>query len=363
MFYRIGDVTLVSPIELPSYTAFRCEPSEADVTLETACGILLPGGEDIIRDPVAVRKTEKGWFYHLPTADQSGLLVSGDYKKLRLLRNREGSVSGSEEWFIRLALECLLAHRGFVSLHAACIELDGQAIAFTGPSGTGKSTRAAAWMEAFGAKLLSGDRPLIRADGKEAFGVPWDGKEGCYRNARLPLLAIFDIRRSPSAYIRAMSLQQKRRLLMKQCFLPMWDSDTAALQMLNIARLASKARIVRIFSGPETKDALALKSALEAGLEYKEAAELKAKKELILRELADEYVVFPIGKSVDSFSKTFLLNETAAFIWQKLQTPLSFDDLLKAIVDTYDVEEAKARADLDDILNQFRAMNMITEDD
>ena len=362
MFYRIAEVTLDSQIELPSYDAFRCEPSEADVTLEITHDALPAGGKDIIQIPIAVRKTDNGWLYHWPAADQSGLLVSADYTKLRLRRQEEGALTVIEEWYIRIALECLLIHRGFVSLHAACIELDGQAIAFTGSSGIGKSTRANAWINAFGSKLLSGDRPLIRADGQEAFGVPWDGNESCYRNAHFPLLAIFDVRRSSSAYIRAMSLRQKQRVLMQQCFLPMWDSDTAALQMINIMRLASNARIARIFCGSETVDALALKRALDAQQELKDAAEMKAESGFVLREIADKYMIIPAGGKTNSFIKALLLNEVAAFVWEKLQMPISFDDLLMGILDEYDVEEAKARADLDEILKLFRTFNLIAKE-
>ena len=110
MFYRIAAVTLESQIELPSYAAFRCEPAKADVTLEAAREALPEGGEDIIREPIAVQKIGSGWLYHGPT--QSGLTVSEDYTKLRLLRQREGKLNFIEEWYIRIALECLLIHRG-----------------------------------------------------------------------------------------------------------------------------------------------------------------------------------------------------------------------------------------------------------
>ena len=78
--------------------------------------------------------------------------------------------------------------------HAAVVELDGRAYAFTARSGTGKSTHAALWREHFGgrARIINGDKPFFRRiDGVwYACGTPWGGKEGWYENAMVPLGAI-----------------------------------------------------------------------------------------------------------------------------------------------------------------------------
>ena len=161
MYYRIAEVTLHSQISLPSFKAFICEKAEPDVTLEITEEAPPAGGEEIICGRVAVRKEAGGWFFHARENDRSGMLVSDDYRRLRLLREKTRTVTFNEALYIRIALECLLIHRGYVSLHAACVDLDGEAYAFSGPSGMGKPTRADVWMKIFGAERISGDRPLI----------------------------------------------------------------------------------------------------------------------------------------------------------------------------------------------------------
>lgn len=362
MFYRIAEVTLNSQIILPSFAAFSCEAAEADVSLEITCKAPPEGGDEISCAGLAVRRIGGGWFFHAEGHDESGMVASGDYTRLQLINCGDRAVSGQDEWYIRVALECLLIHRGYVSLHAACVELDGEAIAFSGPSGMGKSTRAGRWVDTFGARLVSGDRPLLRADGSEVFGVPWDGKESCFRNLRLPLKAICEVRRSASVYVRKMTFEQRRRLLLRQCFLPMWDTDTAAVQLFNIVRLASRARIVRIFCGPGKDDAKALKQALYSQQECKEASDVKAKAGFILRHIMDEYMLMPTGENISKFNGTVLLNGVSAFLWEKLQSPVSREDLLTALLDEYEVDEATAVRDLDTLLEKLRDYGVIEDD-
>ena len=263
MFYRIASLIFFSQIALPSFAPFECEETTADVRLERT-DEKPPEGEDITSGNITHRKIPGGWFFHFPTESNTGLIVSDDYTSLRLIGHDQGFVSMGEEWLTRVALECRLILMGYVSVHAAAVSLDGGAYAFSGPSGMGKSTRAHAWCDALGAELISGDRPLLHVESLELYGVPWDGKEQCHKNVHFPLRAFLEIRRSPLNYLRKMNFEQCREFLMRQCFLPMWDTDTAAVQMQNILYLAKKAPVVRAFCGPAGEDAKEILHLLDA---------------------------------------------------------------------------------------------------
>ena len=252
-YYQIAAVTLKSVSRLPSFEAFACECCETDMSL-IRTSELPPPGKDIASGILVHRRLRDGWFFYNRAADGTGLYISEDYSHLMLLGEGNKTACRMEEWYIRIAVECLLAHRGYVSLHAAAVELDGEALAFTGPSGIGKSTRARAWVEELGAKLISGDRPLINAWELELYGAPWDGKEHCFCNVHYPVRVICEIRRSESVCIQNMNFNERRELLMNQCFLPMWDTETAAVQIVNITRLAAEAEIVRAFGGQRKQD-------------------------------------------------------------------------------------------------------------
>ena len=299
---------------------------------------------------------------HHKGTERTGLIVNKGYSHLRVLGEHDPVIEGAAEWLVRVAVECFLIMKGYVSLHSAAIEVQNEAFAFTGPSGIGKSTRAVAWQKTFDAKLINGDRPLIRVSDLELFGVPWDGKEQCFRNVHYPLKANCDIRRSDSVYIREMSIEQKRKLLMRQCFIPMWDTETAAVQMINIVRMASKAEIVRAFSGPNEEDVRALRSALQEHHYLKEESDMKAKPGFVLRNVVDEFILMPTGDNIGKFNGTVLLNEVSAFVWEKLQNPMSKDDLLKAVLDEFEVDKATASADLEALIGTLRGYGVIEDD-
>lgn len=360
-YYQIADIKIKSCFKLDSFDSFVCDACEPDVTIARTTEHP-PEGADCKSGTIVHRKVPGGWFFHRSNADRTGLYASDDYKELKLLGNQGSTIQGMQEWYVRIALECMLARRGYVSLHAAAVEVQDKAYAFTGPSGMGKSTRANAWIEVLDAALINGDRPLIDTRNPKLYGVPWDGKECCFRNVHYPLRAICEIRRSGSVYVRKMSYAQRRKLLTRQCFIPMWDTETAMIQMANISRLAKNTEIIRIFCGPTTEDARALFSALQQHRYLKEESDMKAKSGFVLRNVVDEFILMPTGDNIGKFSGTVLLNEVSAFVWEKLQNPMSKEDLLKAILDEFEIDKATASADLDALLETLRRFNVIEDD-
>ena len=360
-YYQVADVVLKSECKLLSFDAFACGKTEADMELVKTDELPAPEA-DCVSGSIVHRRQPDGWFFHSSSTDQAGVYVNEDYSKLKLLGELGDTIRGMNEWYVRIAVECMLAHRGYLSLHAAAVEVNEEAFAFSGPSGMGKSTRANAWIEKLGAKLINGDRPLIDVRKMELYGVPWDGKEQCFRNVHFPLKAVCDVRRSESVYVRDMSFSQRRKLLMRQSFLPMWDTETASIQMVNISRLAAKANVVRVFCGPTGEDARLLYDALQKKNYLKTEKDIKAKQGFILRKIVDDIILMPVDENIGEFNENIILNEVSAFVWIKLQNPISKDDLLKAVLDNFEVERAVAAADLDVLLEKFRAYGVVEND-
>ena len=271
MFYCIADLILSSQIKLPTFAPFACKPTVPDVTF-CMTDENPADGKEVVSGNIVHRIQPNGWFCYFVGNSKEGLLISNDYTRLRFVSGNSFAVHQPES-YIRLALECLLIRRGFVSLHAAAVELNGEAFAFTGPSGIGKSTRARAWTNYLGARLISGDRPLIRADTMELFGIPWDG----FRNVRRKIKAICEVRRNDVCYVRKLTPAQSRRLLLQQSFLPMWDIETASIQMNNIFRLASGGNILRVFGGISPRETKKVHSIIQKKMFLKEEADMRSK--------------------------------------------------------------------------------------
>ena len=89
---------------------------------------------------------------------------------------------------------------------------------------------------------------------------------------------------------------------------------------------------------------------------------MKAKPGFVVRNIADEFILMPTGDNIGKFNGTVLLNEVSAFVWEKLQNPLSKEDLLEAVLDEYEVSRDTAAKDLDNLLETLRGYDVIVDD-
>ena len=74
---------------------------------------------------------------------------------------------------------------------------------------------------------------------------------------------------------------------------------------------------------------------------------MKIKEGFILRNVAGSFVVVPIGDATIDFNGMMNLNETGAFLFEKMIEGTTRDDLIKALTDEYDVDEETASKDVD----------------
>lgn len=319
----------------------------------------------ITLEEVTIAPTDdRGWLYRLSKGEDIPFVkVDAAYKDIALYAEDDFHFTQATRFLLRTAFECRFCYEGIVSLHAACVEKDGYAVAFTGESGLGKSTRARAWVEALGAEFISGDRPAVRLEktGSTACGVPWDGKEQIFRDVERPLKAILEVRRSECNYIRKLSPDQARGLLMRQSFVPMWDTDAAVMAMANVRGLIKRTPVYRVFCGPGEDDARAIYDILFHHPEKirEEAEEMKVKDGFVLRNVVDEYIVMPTGDNIAKFDGAVVLNEVSAFVFEQMKHPVSREDLLEAVLNEFEVDEATAKADLDVLIEKLTEMGLI----
>lgn len=113
---------------------------------------------------------------------------------------------------------------GVVLCHGSVVELDSKAFMFTAPSGTGKSTHARMWREAFGDKviMINDDKPLLKftEDGVYAYGTPWDGKHHLSTNRCAKLAGICFLHQAEENNIRRLPVEEAVPLLMNQIYRP-----------------------------------------------------------------------------------------------------------------------------------------------
>lgn len=69
---------------------------------------------------------------------------------------------------------------------------------------------------------------------------------------------------------------------------------------------------------------------------------MKIKEGFLLRQVAGQTVVLPTGGDLD-LNMMITLNDTGAFLWEKLQSDCDEADLVAALLKEYDVDEQTAR--------------------
>ena len=66
---------------------------------------------------------------------------------------------------------------------------------------------------------------------------------------------------------------------------------------------------------------------------------MKISKEFILREIAGEYILVPVGKTALTFNGLVTVNEVGALIWGMLEKGSDVSTIVNGILDEYDVDE------------------------
>ena len=84
-------------------------------------------------------------------------------------------------------------------------------------------------------------------------------------------------------------------------------------------------------------------------------------KQFILREIAGDYIIIPTGNTILEFNGLITVNEVGAFLWNKLQQEITFEELTAAVLDEYDVTKEEAEKDIQEFLEQLAKGGILDE--
>ena len=88
---------------------------------------------------------------------------------------------------------------------------------------------------------------------------------------------------------------------------------------------------------------------------------MKIKKGFSMRNIAGSNIVVPVGKAGDIFNGMITLNESGAFFWNALLKDTTVDEVVKKVTSEYDVDEERAKTDVEKFIEQLRENNLIEE--
>lgn len=255
--------TLPGPITLPQHFAkLLCkdvaQPDEC-YTLELLTTPLDPMGPMVQSEGEArIYHTEKGWLHIYPAlGDGNGCQVAclfcpGGNHTIYYPASRWEEYSRVWNCTHLICGERLLLRNSALLLHSSVVFHEGKAILFSGPSGAGKSTQAQLWQEHLGARIINGDRTVIRKtqDGFIAGGSMWSGSSGIFCADQAPICGICLVEHGSQNQIQRLGFEAFKPLL-TQTLVNSWDPEFMEQVIALLSELMEAIPIYRLSCRPD----------------------------------------------------------------------------------------------------------------
>ncbi len=163
-------------------------------------------------------KGTDGWY-------AASLQRENDKNEIWFSRQIQNKLSLDTIFWAPFCLERLMIERDGVILHSAYMERNGEAILFSAPSGTGKSTQAFLWEKYRHTRTINGDRTLLqKKDGIwHAYGWPICGSSEICINESFAIRAIVMLRQAKTNQIRRLYGFEAVRGVLSQLMVNGWS--------------------------------------------------------------------------------------------------------------------------------------------
>ena len=88
---------------------------------------------------------------------------------------------------------------------------------------------------------------------------------------------------------------------------------------------------------------------------------MKVSDQFILRTVAGEHLLIPVGEAAVSVKGLIVLSESGVLLYQKLKDGSTREELVAALTEEYEVSRGEALRDTEAFLGQLRQLGMLEE--
>jgi hypothetical protein len=88
---------------------------------------------------------------------------------------------------------------------------------------------------------------------------------------------------------------------------------------------------------------------------------MKINENFLLRDIAGQKVVLPVGEAAEKFNGMIRLNDTGIYLWTLLEQDTDEAALLSAMLRDYEIDEETARADIHRFVETLRKAGILVE--
>lgn len=249
-------------------TEFRSEPGPEPhrFVCDYVDNLPEPAGKQIIQQPNFTLYEVPGGHVRYIGGSDSYIRAEhqGKLHTVLVKRNPFSSRIGVKTLLESMEVEHLAARNDGFIFHCSYIDRKGEAILFTAPSGTGKSTQADLWHQYRGTEIINGDRAVIRlAEGKLlAEGIPFAGSSSYCKNRSLPIRAIVYLGQAPQTTIRKLRGYEAFSRIWEGVSVNTWDREDLERVSCVVQKAASEIPVYHMPCTPDESAVLALEEAL-----------------------------------------------------------------------------------------------------
>lgn len=85
---------------------------------------------------------------------------------------------------------------------------------------------------------------------------------------------------------------------------------------------------------------------------------MKINKELVMREIAGDFILVPVGDTILENNGLFVLSEVGARIWEILPEAQDENDIVNVLIEEYDADRQTLAADVAEFMGRLRELGI-----
>lgn len=86
---------------------------------------------------------------------------------------------------------------------------------------------------------------------------------------------------------------------------------------------------------------------------------MEIKKQVVLRSVAGEYMLIPVGETVFQYNGIFMITESGKFLWENIEKGAQTDELKHLLVEEYGIDFDTASKDVDEFIEMLQSFEII----